>query len=145
MFTFAYPGIFSVGEHDGRIAVRFPDFPGSNTDGANEAEAMSEAVDCLGSAIAFAMADKVEIPKPSRLKRGQKLVPVPFWIVAKLALYWAIREIGVSQSELARRLGVRETVVRRMLDPNHDTRPEKIQAALHALGKRILVAYESAA
>jgi ribosome-binding protein aMBF1 (putative translation factor) len=50
-----------------------------------------------------------------------------------------------SQSELARRLKVRETVVRRMLDPNHDTRPEKIQAALEALGKRVVMAYDDAA
>ena len=48
-------------------------------------------------------------------------------------------------SELARRLKVRETVVRRMLDPNHDTRPEKIQAALEALGKRVVMAYDDAA
>ena len=66
----------------------------------------------------------------------QKLVPVPLWIVAKLAVYWAIHELGISQSELARRLNVRETAVRRMPDPNHDTRPEKIQAALQALGRR---------
>jgi len=54
-------------------------------------------------------------------------------------------EQGVSNSELARRLGVRETVVRRMLDPDHDTRSEKIQAALEALGKRIVVAIDDAA
>ena len=91
------------------------------------------------------MADKADVPKPSRLKRGQKMVPVPLWIAAKLALYWAIRELGLSQSELARRLKVRETVVRRMLDSNHDTRPEKIQAALEALGKRVVMAYDDAA
>jgi antitoxin HicB len=106
---------------------------------------MEEAIFCLGSSIAFSMSDKTEVPKPSRLKRGQRLVPVPLWIVGKLALYWAIREIGISQSELARRLNVRETVVRRMLDPNHDTRPEKIQAALEALGRRVFVAYDDAA
>jgi antitoxin HicB len=107
--------------------------------------AVSGAMKSLGSSIAFAMAGKADVPKPSRLKRGQKLVPVPLWIVAKLALYWAIRELGMSQSELARRLKVRETVVRRMLDPNHDTRPEKIQAALEALGKRVVMAYSDAA
>jgi antitoxin HicB len=48
-------------------------------------------------------------------------------------------------TELARRLGVSETVVRRMLDPKHDTRPEKIQAALAALGKRIVVTFEDGA
>lgn len=125
--------------------VGFPDFPTAHTDGADAREAMAEAVDCLGGSIAFAMEDKAEVPKPSRLRRGQKSVPVPLWIAAKLALYWAIRELGMSQSELARRLGVRETVVRRMLDPNHDTRQEKIQAALAALGKRVVMACDDAA
>jgi len=106
---------------------------------------VEEAVDCLGSSIGFAMADKANVPKPARLKRGQKLAPVPLWIVGKLALYWAVRDSGISQSELARRLNIRETVVRRMLDPNHDTRPEKSQAALEVLGKRVVMAYDDAA
>jgi len=144
MFTLAYPAVFKRDE-DGRLLVNFPDFPRAHTDGADTNEAMEEAIDCLGSSIAFAMADKAEVPKPSRPKRGQKLVPVPLWIVGKLALYWTIREIGISQSALARRLNVRETVVRRMLDPNHDTRPEKLQAALEALGKRVVMAYGDAA
>lgn len=144
MYTFAYPASFSRDE-DGRVLVSFPDFPQAHTDGANATEAMEQAIDCLGSVIAFAMADKVDIYKPARLKRGQKLVPVPLWIVVKLALYWAIRERGMSQSELARRLKVRETVVRRMLDPNHETRQEKLQAALEELGKRVVMAYDDAA
>jgi len=144
MFTFAYPAVFKRHE-DRRFLVSFPDFPNAHTDGADANEAMEEAIDCLGSSIAFAMADKADVPKPSRLKRGQKLVPVPLWIVGKLALYWAVREIGISQSELARRLNVRETVVRRMLDPNHDTRPEKIQAALETLGRRVFMTYTDAA
>jgi antitoxin HicB len=45
---------------------------------------------------------------------------------------------------LARRLGVSETVVRRLLNPKHNTKPEKIQAALAALGKRIVVTFEDA-
>ena len=144
MFTFAYPADFKRCR-DGRLLVGFPDFPTAHTDGAEANEAMEEAIDCVGSSIAFAMADKADVPKPSRLKRGQRLVPVPLWIVGKLALYWAIREIGISQSELARRLNVRETIVRRMLDPNHDTRPEKVQAALEALGRRVFMAYNDAA
>jgi antitoxin HicB len=144
MYTFAYPAIFSQDE-DGRVFASFPDFPNAHTDGADASEAMEQAIDCLGSVIAFAMGDKVNIPKPARLKRGQKLVPVPLWIVAKLALYWAIRERGISQSELARRLKVRETIVRRMLDPSHETRQEKMQAALEELGKRVVMAYDDAA
>ncbi|MCL4853129.1 MAG: hypothetical protein KJZ78_17350, partial [Bryobacteraceae bacterium] len=76
---------------------------------------------------------------------GQKLVPVPLWIAGKLGLYLAMYEKGMNNSELARRLGVGETVVRRMLDPDHDTKTQKLQAALEILGKRIVVGVEDAA
>lgn len=132
-------------DEDGRLVVSFPDFPTAPTDGADTHEAVEEAIDCLGSSIALAMADRIEVPKPSRLKRGQQPVPVPLWIVGKLALHWAVRDRGISQSALARRLNVRETVVRRMLDPNHDTRPEKIQAAVEALGMRVVMPLQDAA
>ena len=56
-----------------------------------------------------------------------------------------MREQKITNSELARRLGVRETVVRRMLDPDHATKAEKLQAALAVLGKRIVVALDDAA
>lgn len=144
MFTFSYPAKFNMGA-DGRFLVSFPDFPSAHTDGASRQEAMTEAMDCLGSVIAFAMADSGEVPKPSAQKRGQSLVPVPFWIVGKLALLWAIRDAGITQSEMARRLAVRETVVRRMLDPHHTTRTEKLAAALELLGKRMVVAFQDAA
>ena len=85
------------------------------------------------------------IPKPSRPKRGQYSVSVPLYLAPKLALYLAMRESGLRNTELARRLGVSETVVRRMLDPKHTTKPEKIQAALAELGKRIVISFEDAA
>jgi antitoxin HicB len=144
MLTFAYPAKFARDE-SGRVLVSFPDFPGAHTDGADWAEALSEASDCLGSAIAFRMVDKAEVPKPSAPKRGQRMVPVPLWIAAKLALHWAVRESGVTQTELARRLGVRETMVRRMLDPHHASRAEGLHAALAVLGKRVVMGWEDAA
>ena len=142
--SFAYPATFRRDEN-GRPAVSFPDFPGAHTDGKDMREAMEEAIDCLGSVIAGRIAERSAIPGPSKPKRGQRLVPVPLWIAGKLALYLAVREQGITNSELARRLGVRETVVRRMLDPDHETKSEKLQSALDVLGKRIVVAVENAA
>jgi antitoxin HicB len=144
MFSFAYPARFRRDER-GRPVVSFLDFPHAHTDGKDHHEAMEEAIDCLGSVIAGLIADRQPIPRPSSPKRGHHLVPVPFWIAGKLALYLAVRETGSTNSALARRLGVSETVVRRMLDPHHDTRPEKLQAALEALGKRMVVSVEDAA
>ena len=144
MFAFSYPARF---RHDakGRRVVDFPGFSEAHTDGRDERAAFEEAVDCLGSAIAFRICEKAEVPRPSPLKRGQRLVPVPFWVAGKLALYLAMKEQGVNNSELARRLKVRETVVRRMLNPDHATKPERLQTALAALGKHLVIAVEDAA
>ena len=56
-----------------------------------------------------------------------------------------MRQGRITNTEVARRLGVSETVVRRMLNPRHATKSEKIQAALSVLGKRIVVGFEDAA
>ncbi len=144
MFSFLYPARFQRDE-TGRVLVSLVDFPHSHTDGRDLPDATEEAADLLGSVIAQYLAGKAEIPSPSPCKRGQRLVPVPFWIAGKLALHLAMLEQRVNNSELARRLSVRETVVRRMLDPDHATKSERLHAALAVLGKRLVVAVEDAA
>ncbi len=142
MFTATYPGS-SIPEENGKgFHARFPDLPEALTGGADLDETMVEAADCLAEAIAGRITRGDAIPAPSKLKRGQHPVNVPLYLAPKLALYLAMRDGGMRNTELARRLGVSETVVRRMLDPKHDTKPEKIQAALAALGKRIVVRFE---
>jgi antitoxin HicB len=143
MSSFVYPATFRRDEN-GRFLVSFSNFPHAHTDGEDLREATEEAIDCLGSVIAELIATGKEIPQPSAV-RGRRSIPVPLWIAGKLALYLAMREQKVSKSELARRLGVRETVVRRMLDPDHETKSEKLQSALEILGKRVVVAVEDAA
>ncbi len=48
----------------------------------------------------------------------------------------------MSKSELARRLGVRETEARRILDPMHATKLPRLQEALVIFGKRLVVGFE---
>ena len=145
MFTASYPATFFREGNGKGFHVRFPDLSEALTGGDDLADTLVQATDCLAEAIAGRIARGDQIPPPSKAKRGQRLINVPLHLAPKLALYLAIRERGTSNSELARRLGVSETVVRRMLNPKHDTRPEKIQAALVALGKRIVVTFEDAA
>ncbi len=144
MFLFSYPATFSTGS-DGRVLVQFIDLPRVATDGRDVREAMEEAMDALGSDLSIRLSRREEIPTPSPLKRGQRQVPVPLWLAPKLALYLAMRDQRISNSELARRLGIHERVVRRMLDPEHATKAEKIQAALAALGKQMTVEVRDAA
>jgi antitoxin HicB len=144
MFSFSYPAKFTTGS-DGRVMVEFVDLARVATDGKDDHEAMGEAVDALGSDLSIRLSRREEIPTPSRAKRGQRLVPVPLWLAPKLALHLAMREQQMNNSELARRLGLHERVVRRMLDPEHSTKAEKIQAALAVLGKQLTVEVRDAA
>jgi len=145
MFTACYPAIFPP-EDDGKgFRVRFPDLPEALTGGDDLPDTFVQAANCLAESIAGRIARGDEIPSPSKAKRGQHLISVPLYVVPKLALYLAMRERRMANTELAKRLGVSETVIRRMLNPKHDTKPEKIQAALIALGKRVVVTFEDAA
>jgi len=145
MFTAIYPANF-LRERNGKgFHVRFPDLPEALTGGADLDDTREQAADCLAEALAGRIARGDEIPAPSRPKRGQFPVSVPLYLAPKLALYLALKEGGLRNTQLAKRLGVSETVVRRMLDPKHNTRPGRIQAALAALGKRIVVRFEDAA
>ncbi|MGA2181750.1 MAG: type II toxin-antitoxin system HicB family antitoxin [Bryobacteraceae bacterium] len=145
MFTATYPASFLREAGREGFHVRFPDLPEALTGGDDLDDTFVQAEDCLAEAIAGRIARGDGIPRPSRPKRGQHLIGVPLYLAPKLALYLAMRESGMPNIELARRLGVSETVVRRMLNPKHATKSDKIQTALAALGTRIVITFEDAA
>jgi antitoxin HicB len=145
MFHATYPASILREENGQGYFVRFTDLPEALNGGDDMEDSLAQAADCLAEALAGRIRRGDATPAPSRLKRGQHPVGVPLHLAPKLALYLAIREQGLRNTELAKRLGVSETVVRRMLDPRHDTKPARIQAALKALGKRIVVSFEDAA
>jgi antitoxin HicB len=145
MFTASYPASFLPEEDGHGFHVRFPDLPEALTGGSDLENTFTDAADCLAEAISGRIVRGDEIPLPSKPKRGQQLISVPLLLAPKLALYLAMRQGRITNTEVARRLGVSETVVRRMLNPRHVTKPEKIQAALLVLGKRIVVGFEDAA
>src|ERR1039457_5689694 len=102
MSAFTYPGTFTAGS-DGRILVEFVDLPRGATDGKDDREAMEVAMDALGADLSIRLSRREEIPAPSAAKRGHRLVPVALWFAPKLALYLAMRDQQVNNSELARR------------------------------------------
>jgi predicted RNase H-like HicB family nuclease len=66
--------------------VRFPDLPDALTDGADPAEALAEAADCLSAALASRIIDGEDIPKASPLAAGQELISPDPTIALKAAL-----------------------------------------------------------
>jgi len=143
MRSFTYPARVTR-DRAKRYVVTFPDMPRCATDGRTLAEALAEAPDALEEAVAHRVAEGLDIPSPSRCKRGQRCVSLSAQMSAKAALYLAVREAGITKSALARRLGVVEAEVRRMLDPRHNTRLRRLEDALRALGQRLVVHAEAA-
>jgi len=144
MFQFTFPAIIKKDEA-GFFLVTFPDIQFAATDGKTMAEALEEARDCLEEAIAVSIADNLEFPFPSSIRRGQHAIPLTARMSAKAALYIAVREAGISKSELARRLGVDEKEIRRMLSPKHQTKLPRIERALSVLGYHLSVSLQKAA
>lgn len=89
------------------------------------------------------MAAHEDIPRPSAARK-RSLVTSGTLIAAKVALYEAMREAGISNVELGRRMGLAETEIRRCLDPRHKTKVGRIDDALAVLGRRLIVSVEAA-
>ncbi len=66
-------------------------------------------------------------------------------MAAKAHLYLLMREAGITNVNLAKALSRDEKHVRRLLDPDHDSTLESIEAALSVLGKRLRVEMMDAA
>ena len=145
MRTFVYPARFEPGDKPGVLVITFRDVPEAITQGKGEKDALWQAGDCLEEAIAGRIADGREIPKASRAARGERLIPIPAPMAAKAALYLAMEDAGISNVQLARKLGCDEREVRRMLDPRHPTKLPRIKEALDVLGKRLVISVEEAA
>lgn len=138
-------GSFHPGGRRKRVPCSFSGLPEALTGGTDLEDTREQATDCLAEALAGRIKRGDEIPRPRKPKRGQHSISVPLSLAPKLALYLAMRDSGMRNTGLTKRLGVSETVVRRMLDPRPTTRPERIQAALTELGKRIVITFEDAA
>lgn len=116
------------------ISVSFPDFPEAHTQGSDRADAFTMVSDCLYTAIEWRLERKAEIPAPRPVKHGQTSVPVPLELAPKLALYRAMRSRGISNVALAKTLNLSENAIRRMLGPQHVSKPDQYTRALLALG-----------
>lgn len=123
----------------------FRDVPQAITEGDTREEALLRAEDALESALAMYVGGKEPLPVPSTTRRGEVMVPVSALGMAKAALYGAMREQWVGRAELARRLRWHLAQVNRVLDLRHASKMEQVEAALAALGLRLIVDVAKAA
>ena len=132
-------------DRNGMIIAQAVDAPGALTIGRDKSDAVAQADDALLTLFAHLVSEGEPVPQPSRPRRGQAFAVLPPMAAAKLAVYQAMREAGLTQAALAERLGCDPRQVRRLLDLNHRSRLDQLEAALAALGKRLVVEVQDAA
>ncbi|MBI3470975.1 MAG: type II toxin-antitoxin system HicB family antitoxin [Candidatus Solibacter usitatus] len=138
--------MFEPDRKSGGYVVTFPDFGSGVTQGETVEEAIEMAQDLLTLTIGDYIREGKRLPAPSR-PRGAKYrsVPLPALQSAKVDLYTAFLASGVRKAELARRIGIPKTHIERLFSLRHNSRLDRIEAALAALGKRLHVETRDAA
>lgn len=141
MQTYTYPALLEPGDEAGFV-VTFPDVPEAITEGGDRPEALAEAADALGTALLTYLRQGRALPPAGPASPPLRSVTVAPDVAAKLAVLEAFQAAGLSKSELGRRLDMDEKGVRRILDPMHPTKLPALQAALLAMGRRLVIGVE---
>ena len=128
----SYP--IALEKDDGTVMATSPDFPELTTFGDDRDEALARAIDALEEAIAARIHDGRDIPTPTR---GRHRATLPTLTAVKVLLYQEMRNQGMGKAELARRLGWHLPQVDRVLDVQHNSRLDRMDAALGAIGRRL--------
>lgn len=143
MNRFQYPVLLTPAE-EGGFVVTCRDLPQLITQGDTEQDALEQATDAIDEVFATYMVEGIEFPEPSKAKRREHLVAPPAETMAKAALFVAMRQAGISKLQLARRLGIDEKEVRRLLDPHYGSKLPRIAQAISVLGQRLVIGLEPA-
>ena len=126
-------------EGDGWV-ITCRDLPEAISQAGTKEDRIEIAEGCLQAALESRIRDNESLPVAAKPRRGEIVISTPAATAAKAVLYDAMREAGISKSELAHRLGVDEKEVRRMLDAGHGTKLPRIAKAVEALGRHLHIA-----
>jgi len=82
-------------------------------------------------------------PTQRKARRSEHIVSPLAGTVAKAALCVAMTEAGISKVQLAKRLGMYEKAVCRLLDPHYASKLPRIAEAIEARGRRLDIGLEA--
>lgn len=126
------------------VLAEFPDCPGCQTfvpDGESIEEAAQEA---LEGWLESNLGRDLVPPHPSKTLRGRSeilLVPVDPLLAIRLDLRWARDEADLTQSHLARRVGMTQQQLAR-LEAGGNPTLSTLSRVAHGLGRRVIVTLE---
>jgi antitoxin HicB len=132
-------------DDNGTFLVTAPDLPEVSTFGADKADALVRAADAIATALKGRIRAREAIPTASAPRRGQRRVRLPAIVATKLELYRAMIETRTRKADLARKLGVHAPQIDRLLDLDHKSQLDQIEAAAKAIGREFHIELRPAA
>lgn len=114
------------------------DMPKFVTAGETEDEIIALAPEAFEMAVECYMDENIPVPLPSGdvMETGCVIV-LSVTLSAKIELYNTLLASHVSKSELARRMGIPNQNIKRLLSPSTKSRLDTMESAFAALGKRL--------
>lgn len=140
-----YPAIVSnEGKH---IVAEFPDCPGCQTFATAGEDIDVMAAEAVAGWLAVGLEDGEVPPRPStgpRAPAGARIhwIGVPPRLAAALALRWARSEAGLTQDELAARVGVTQQAVAKLERDEGNPTLATLEKVARALGMRVELGLE---
>lgn len=126
------------------FVVTFPGIGELITQGENEADALDMAHDVALTMLSARMKDRKPLFGENRKARGLHQIRLSAMESLKCDLYEAMRQQGVNQTELAKKLGIHVTQVGRLLNLYHTSHWPHLEQALGALGLRVMASVVAA-
>lgn len=124
---------------DGEYLVLFRDFQEIITSGETEEQALEMASEALNTTVSYYLENERKIPSPSKQKRNEYDIHLQPSLALSLAIKLLRLKDGLTQAELANRLGVSQPMIRKLEIPNKKRKLETFINALDELGGELIV------
>ena len=125
-------------DDNGTVLVTSPDLP-IVTYGAEETEALHNAVDAIHTIIESMMRASNDIPLPLESASAGPFYDLPLQAELKIRLHQALKSAGMTRADLVRRLGWNRVSVDRLFRLAYQSKIEQIEQAFAVLGKSLVI------
>lgn len=121
-----------------RWLIDFPDCPGCQTFGDTREEALAMAAEALEGWLETHL-EHGDVPPRPRARRGGVAIDVPSGLDVAIQVRWLRDDLGMSQEELARRVGVSQQQIAKLERPTSNPTIRTLVKLTEKLGSRVLI------
>lgn len=124
------------------VLAEFPDCPGCQTFTNSAAAIEAVAQDALVGWLESNLGRGLVPPRPrARVGPGFRAIPVPASLAVRLELRWAREEAGLTQAQLARRVGISQQAVQKLEARNANPTIETLDRVARGLGGSVYIGF----